>query len=1032
MAVPKSWRRVGLALGIAGLGLLALWLAMSRRAEAGVITVSQTTLADFNNGEFLRTGLADVGDGAVSLLRAGLSGEWITTVVTAGLTPRWGHSAVYTNGRIYVIGGLNHPNYPSAITATIIQSAHVLSDHNLTPWSTLSTNLTTIFTKGTAYGGAVLVGDFLYVIGGQREPSIDFEVAQPHVAYARVNPDGALSPFTPTAPLPIGLAQMAVAAWDGWIYVLGGIDANLQITSTIYVAHPDPATGAITGWTSLTWTLPYPLYRHAAIAEQGYLYVIGGMTQPTGIPLYEVWFAPLGPGTLQGPFTRTASLDNNLVELAAIGYNGLLLTSGGLQSNLSDPSQDVRAGVTAEGGGVITWTATSLITPPRSAHAMVVLPDGWVYVIGGRGRIQNQDVPLTHINAGRLGADGLGLFVSSGRYVAPPFRLDRRRLMVALRLHLLRPDSTDISVRYRTQPQDGFPWNDWSEWMSITSTGELTVSIPIQAYVQALQYELTMSTSNPLTAPFLLNADLLYEMPDQPPSFVKSSTPPSDTSVRPGERITYTVTLTNDSGATLHGVRLEDTFPSGTVYVPESASASPGLLLTVSANGLVGEIDALTQGQVLTFTFAVTVSAPSGEVQNQATLQTDEFGLLRSNTTRHPIAALTGSLSTSPPEGSIVLPGSWITYTVRITNPADLSATNVEISGHMPIPVMIGAIQASAGSVITDAWPMIRWTVGSVDPNTSAALTLSVRITDPMYIADGTLLTATASFSGAVPLPIGTITHLVRQPYTIEVSKTDEKAHADIGEILRYTITLTNTGWVTVTDVWITDTLIGWPWIVFPEAPDLAQWVTMGLTLGPRAVVSLTRDAQIDISANISDVVAFTNTVEVRSAGGAGFPLADHFEARDRTDLLGPDLVGTILPNSVQYEDRGITKAITFTLIMTNVGPGTARPLSGTLGCAPWWVLVGFKINGKEAASDYLGLPSRQLKPGESVTVPFTLTISTTEPISTLGAVIDVPIPGYGDSARGCVMETNEDNNATPEVWIAGFRVFLPLVLRNW
>ncbi|MER3467373.1 MAG: hypothetical protein C4312_01885, partial [Thermoflexus sp.] len=72
------------------------------------------------------------------------------------------------------------------------------------------------------------------------------------------------------------------------------------------------------------------------------------------------------------------ALDNNLFELAVIGYGGMLLTSGGLQNNLAEPSADVRAGVTADSGEVLTWTATSVITPPRHAHAMVVLPDGWV------------------------------------------------------------------------------------------------------------------------------------------------------------------------------------------------------------------------------------------------------------------------------------------------------------------------------------------------------------------------------------------------------------------------------------------------------------------------------------------------------------------------------------------------------------------------------------------------------------------------------------------------------------------------------
>lgn len=1022
-----GWYRVGITLGIAGLGLMALWLAMSHRVEAGVVTASQTTLQDFSGGEFLRTGLADVGDGAVSLLRAGLSGEWITTVVTAGLAPRWGHSAVYTAGRIYVLGGI--ASSTGMITgAALVQSATVRSDHDLTPWASVPTNLGAIFPKGIAYGGAVIVNGFMYVIGGQTEPSLDYGVITSMVAYAPIQPDGSLGAFTTTAPLPTGLAHMGVVAWDGWIYVLGGIDENLQPRDAIYAARPDPTTGRITSWQALSRTLPHPLFDHATVAEQGFIYAIGGVTDTPGTPLFEVWFAPLGDGTLQGPFTRTSSLDNNLMEMAAIGYHGLLLTSGGLQSNRQDVSQDVRAGVLADTGHVITWTATSLITPPRSAHAMVVLPDGWVYVIGGKGRENDQNVPLTHINAGRLGAEGAGLFVSNGRYLAPPFRLDRRRLMQALRLHVLRPEGTEIAVRYRTQPQEGFPWNDWSPWTSITGTGELTVSIPLEAYVQALQYELALTTTNPLTAPFLFNADLLYEVPDRPPTWRKEASPPDGTAVRPGDRLTYTMVLTNDSGATLHGLQLRDEFPAGTVYVEGSASASPGLSWTVSTSGVVAELATLGQGQAVRLTFAVTVTAGAGAVQNTAVLRTDEFGLQNSNSVVHPIATLTGTMGAAPPSGSIIFPGDRLTYTLRVTNASPVAVGPVEIAGQLPLSTTLvpGGIQATNGTVRTDAFPAFGWSLPSMDAGAAAILTVTVQVTEAQRIPEGAILTAAVALSGALPLPLGTLTHEVRQPYTIQVAKTDGRALVDIGEVVEYTITLTNTGWVTVTDLLIRDTLAGWPWIFFPDQPNAPSKTLILPALGPQAQAILTLSAQISLSANISDVVApFTNTVTLHSEGTAGFPIGAPFTASDTTRLAGPDLIAAIPPGSVQY-DGGV---VTFTVVVTNVGVGTARPFSGTLGCALHWVLVGFVVNGNPYRSNYLGLPEHRLSPGASASQVFTLTVS---PPAFLQAVVDAYAPGYGDPKWGCVVETDEGNNGSNRVGIgSNFQVFLPLVIRG-
>ena len=438
-------------------------------------------------------------------------------------------------------------------------------------------------------------------------------------------------------------------------------------------------------------------------------------------------------------------------------------------------------------------------------------------------------------------------------------------------------------------------------------------------------------------------------------------------------------------------------------------------------------MSALAPGSVLTFTFAVTVTAGGGQIQNQAVLQTDEFGLLAGNVVVHPVTALTGTLAALPPAGSVVFPGDLLTYTLRVTNPASAPLGAAQITGQLPLAVvpLPNSLQVTAGSVFTGSWPVFRWDLPGLGAGETAALTWTVRITDPMWIEDGAWLTATAALSGASSLPLGAVTHVVRQPYALQIVKTDDRSQADIEEILRYTITLTNTGWVTVTDLRITDTLTGWPWITFVDPPvEAGQMVITLPALGPRATISFVRSAQISVSANLSDVVAFTNTVTARAFGATGVPLADRFEASDVTALAGPDLVAAILPGSVVFDGS----TVTLTVVVTNVGPGTARPLSSVNPlCAPHWVLVGFWVNDAVYA-DYLSLGAHRLPPGAAASQVFTLPLTRA---ASIRAMVDAYAPGFGFPGRGCVMETREDNNVTAPVMVGGYRVFLPLILRG-
>jgi uncharacterized repeat protein (TIGR01451 family) len=86
----------------------------------------------------------------------------------------------------------------------------------------------------------------------------------------------------------------------------------------------------------------------------------------------------------------------------------------------------------------------------------------------------------------------------------------------------------------------------------------------------------------------------------------------------PGDRVVYTVLVTNTGTIDIAGMTISDTIPVDTTYVPNSA-ATNGNTLSIS-NTIVAGRDPLQPGQVFSLTFAVIVNpTPVGlEIDNLA------------------------------------------------------------------------------------------------------------------------------------------------------------------------------------------------------------------------------------------------------------------------------------------------------------------------------------------------------------------------------------------------------------------------------
>ncbi len=153
--------------------------------------------------------------------------------------------------------------------------------------------------------------------------------------------------------------------------------------------HPAAVTrrnalfAAQTPGTSEAWTqtssLPEPLETQAAAVNNGFLYVIGGLSN--GTPTSSVLYAKINSdGTLE-PFQETTPLPYTLYRyLCGVVNNGFIYAIGGI-ANGSTTSSVVYAPILSD-GTVGEWTSTTPLLEPLQLHGTVA-NKGYLYVMGG-------------------------------------------------------------------------------------------------------------------------------------------------------------------------------------------------------------------------------------------------------------------------------------------------------------------------------------------------------------------------------------------------------------------------------------------------------------------------------------------------------------------------------------------------------------------------------------------------------------------------------------------------------------------------
>ena len=276
-----------------------------------------------------------------------------------------------------------------------------------------------------------------------------------------------------------------------------------------------------------------------------------------------------------------------------------------------------------------------------------------------------------------------------------------------------------------------------------------------------------------------------------------------------GDTISYTILITNSGNTAATNVQLTDPLPNGTILTPG----------TVTLNGVLQNVDSLVALPIgtipsgATFTLSFQVTVINITAQNPIVNNAFASYIYTVNPSLPPTSKTANSNSVSSTirlanlhaiksvNQTFAEVGDVLTYTFALTNDGNVAANNVLLSdsiangtsfvpdsvmingvtqpGVTPANINIGSI--NAGTTITASFRVLITSIPNPNPISNSASVSYNFIVDPNASPVSTNTTSTTTFTQV-------------NDANVISAKTVDRAFATVGDILTYTVILTNAG----------------------------------------------------------------------------------------------------------------------------------------------------------------------------------------------------------------------------------------------
>jgi uncharacterized repeat protein (TIGR01451 family) len=460
-----------------------------------------------------------------------------------------------------------------------------------------------------------------------------------------------------------------------------------------------------------------------------------------------------------------------------------------------------------------------------------------------------------------------------------------------------------------------------------SATGVWTVGTVTTTTAQTLLIQATVTSPNPQTNTASVshsdqfdpntanNSASATETPQQADLAVMKTV--SNATPNVDDVITYTVTLTNHGPDAATGVSISEPIPTGLGFV--SATTSAG---TYDSGTGVWTVGTLHDGASAVLTVEVRVNSATAQTNTASVSHSDQFDPNTANntasTTETPQQAdLALAKSVSNPTPNV---GDTITFTVTLTDKGPDTATNVTVADLLPAGLTFIAATPSQGNYTSATGT---WIVGSVTTATPQTLQIQARVDSPSARTNTATIRAADQFDPDTTNNSASATETPQQA-DLAVSKTGSNATPNVGDVITYTVTLTNNGPGAATSVAVSDPLP--PGLSFVSFTASAGSYDSGTGLWTVGNIAANTAQTLQIQATVVSPGAQTNTAAVSHSDqfdpNTSNNQASTTETPQQADLAVSKTVSNAKPN--------VGDTITFTVTLTNNGPDAATNVTVT------------------------------------------------------------------------------------------------------
>ncbi|MDX2343850.1 MAG: proprotein convertase P-domain-containing protein, partial [Acidimicrobiia bacterium] len=361
-----------------------------------------------------------------------------------------------------------------------------------------------------------------------------------------------------------------------------------------------------------------------------------------------------------------------------------------------------------------------------------------------------------------------------------------------------------------------------------------------------------------------------------------------------GTTVTYTVTVLNAGPANATGVVVEDLLPAGVTYVSSTPSQGSyndatgvwdvgallrhqpvGSAVGIATLDIVARADIGSAGSTITNTATRTAVDQGDAVPNNDSASVDIVPVAAADLAVNKVVSDSG-----PGEGDT------FTYDITVVNNGPSTATGVTIGDTLPAGITFISSDPSTGTYTSGSGV---WTVGTLSPGALESLEITATVDAGTALST---ITNTASVTNSNQPDPDPTNNSASVDINIPVTGVDVTKVADIagpvsaGDVITYTITVDNTGGLTLNDLVFDDPLP--PATSYIAESTVADGVTT-ISGSDSIEVENTADAAISNSCAAPTTVALGVTSDVSITDvNLGFNATHKRRGHIQLDLVSP------------------------------------------------------------------------------------------------------------------------------------------------